>query len=134
MSCMESMTIPSVFTLLIDRPTRPERKGITMTREEYNEFRYIRANLRKYGTGNGTTCTIRTDASPEYKHRLDALYSEHNMHPASIRIDSTMYDEKQRIIYIYGRDEVFTDYYGRTFTWSDLYTADEKKRFADALN
>lgn len=105
-----------------------------MTREEYNEFRYIRSNLRKYGTGNGTTCTIRTSASSDYKHRLDALYAEYNMHPASIRTDPAMYDSNERIIYIYGRNETFTDYYGRKYTALDLYTAEEKKRFADALN
>ena len=33
-----------------------------MTREEYNEFRYIRSSLKKFTLGHGTTVTVRTDA------------------------------------------------------------------------
>ena len=41
-----------------------------MTREEYNEFRYIRSSLKKFTLGHGTTVTVRTDAGTDYKHRL----------------------------------------------------------------
>lgn len=104
-----------------------------MTRQEYNEFRNIRANLKKYKLGHGCTLTIRTDASGDYKNRLHELYSTLNFHPASIRIDTHYFDEKERIIYIYGRNEKHVDYYGREFDWTALYTDDAKKNFALAL-
>ena len=82
-----------------------------MTREEYNEFRYIRSSLKKFTLGHGTTVTVRTDAGADYKHRLDDLYTSLNFHPASIRRDPRMYDDKERIIYIFGR------------TWTDKSTS-----------
>lgn len=105
-----------------------------MTRQEYNDFRYIRSYPKHWKLGYGTTLTIPTDASPDYKHRLDELYTSWNFHPASVRVDSHMLDDRERIIYIYGRDEVFTDYYGRQYTWEALYSKEEKARFAAALN
>ncbi len=51
----------------------------------------------------GTTLTIRTDASADFKHKLDELYTSLNFHPASVRIDRRMYDDKERIIYIFSR-------------------------------
>lgn len=104
-----------------------------MKREEYNEYRYIRSMLRQMPPSYGTSCTIRTDASEDYKRKLDNLYAEYGMHPGGIRIDPTMYDDKERIIYIYGRNDRHTDYYGREYGWSDLYTTEEKERFALAL-
>ena len=58
-----------------------------MKRAEYNEFLYIRSNLKKYKPGYGAILTIRTDASPEYKHKLDALYTSVGFHPASVRVE-----------------------------------------------
>lgn len=104
-----------------------------MTREEYNEFRSIRADLKKYTLGHGTQLTIRTDASPDYKLKLDGLYSKLNFHPASIRIDNHYFDDKERVIYIYGRDEKHTDYYGREFDWTALYTDEAKAAFHAAI-
>lgn len=104
-----------------------------MTRSEYNEFRYIRKMLKQCPPNYGCMCTIRTDAGRDYKEKLDALYTEYNMHPADVRIDRNMFDEKERIIYLYGRNDVHTDYYGRQYNWEKLYTAEEKARFADAL-
>ena len=46
-----------------------------MTRQEYAEFRYIRSYEKKFDLGPGTTLTIRTDASADYKHRLHELYT-----------------------------------------------------------
>lgn len=104
-----------------------------MTRSEYSEFRSIRADLKKYTLGHGTTLTIRTDASADYKAKLHGLYTSLNFHPASVRVDSHYFDDKERIIYIYGADEIHHDYYGRPFTWEALYTAEAKARFAAAL-
>ena len=41
-----------------------------------------------------------------------------------------MYDEKERIIYIYG---LTYDLRGEERPWTDLYTQEEKERFAAAL-
>ena len=103
-----------------------------MTREEYNEFRYIRSSLKKFTLGHGTTVTVRTDAGADYKHRLDDLYTSLNFHPASIRRDPRMYDDKERIIYIFGR--TWTDNEGRERPWTELYTPKERTSFAAALN
>ena len=102
-----------------------------MKREERNEFNYIKRSLKGFTLGYGTTLTIRTDASPEYKHALDELYNSLNFHPASVRVDSRMYDEKERIIYIYSRT---FDLNGEEHPWTELYTAEEKARFEAALN
>ena len=102
-----------------------------MKREERNEFNYIKRSLKGFTLGYSTTLTIRTDASPEYKHALDELYSSLNFHPASVRVDSRMYDEKERIIYIYSRT---FDLNGEEHPWTELYTAEEKARFEAALN
>lgn len=104
-----------------------------MTRTEYSEYRTIRKNLRTLKPSMGCTCTIRTNGSADYKAKLDALYTEYNMHPASVRVDSHWYDENERIIYIYGRDETFKDAYGRLCDWTVLYTDEERARFAAAL-
>ena len=102
-----------------------------MTRDEYNEFRYIRSYERKFDLGPGTTLTIRTDAGADYKHRLDALYRSWGFHPASVRVDSRMYDDKERIIYIHGLTFVLR---GEPHPWTELYTDEERARFAAALD
>ena len=104
-----------------------------MTLTEYREFQGIKKSLRTFSPTYGCLYTIRTDASEEYKTKLDALYAAHNLHPASIKVDKVMFDDKERIIYIYGRNDRFTDCYGRKFGWEGLYTAEEKARFAAAL-
>ena len=101
-----------------------------MTREEYNEFRYIRSYERKFDLGPGTTLTIRTDASADYKHRMDALYRSWGFHPASVRVDTHWYDDKERIIYIYG---LTFDLHGEEHPWTELYTLEERERFERAL-
>ena len=103
-----------------------------MTREEYNEFRYIRSYEKKFDLGPGTTLTIRTDGSADYKHRLDDLDATLNFHPASIRRAPRMYDDKERIIYIFGR--TWTDNEGRERPWTELYTPEERTCFAAALD
>jgi len=102
-----------------------------MTREEYNELRYIRKSLKQFTLGYGTTLTIRTDAGADYKHRLDQLYTACGFHPASVRVDKSMYDDKERIIYIYG---LTFDFRGEERPWTELYTNDERARFAAALD
>ena len=90
-----------------------------MKREEYNELRSIKSSLKRLTLGHGTTLTIRTDASPEYKHKLDEFYTSLNFHPASVRVDRRMYDDKERIIYI---------------PWTELFTPEERSLFAAALD
>lgn len=101
-----------------------------MKREERNEFNYIRRSLKGFTLGYGTTLTIRTDASPEYKHALNDYYMSLGFHPASVRVDSRMYDEKERVIFIYG---LTFDLHGEDHPWTELYTEEEKARFAAAL-
>jgi hypothetical protein len=101
-----------------------------MKREERNEFSYIKRSLKSFTLGCGTTVTIRTDASPEYKHALDGLYTSLNFHPADVKVDSHLYDEKERIIYIYSR--TWEDN-GNTRSWTELYTPEERARFEEAL-
>lgn len=104
-----------------------------MTRAEYNEYRYIKKTFRELTPTDGTVATIKTNASADYKHRLDALYAENNLHPACIRVDNLYFDDNERIIYIYGRNDVYKDYAGREYGWEELYTAQEKERFERAL-
>ena len=101
-----------------------------MKREERNEFNYIKRSLKSFTLGYGTTLTIRTDASSEYKHELDVLYTSLNFHPASVKVDSHMYDEKERVIYIYSR--TWKDN-GSPRPWTELYTSEERARFEEAL-
>ena len=103
-----------------------------MKREEYNEIRHIRSSLKNLTLDYGTTLTIRTDASAEYKHKLDELYTSLNFHPASVRVDRRMYDDKERIIYIFSR--TWTDDSGRERSWTELFTPEERARFAEALD
>ena len=77
------------------------------------------------------TLTIRTDASREYKQALNVLYASVNFHPADIKVDSHLYDEKERIIYIYSRT---WDDNGTSRPWTDLYTLEELARFEAALS
>ena len=104
-----------------------------MTRAEYNEFRYIRSTAHKYGMPTyGCQYTIPTDASPDYKARLHELYVGWNMHPASVRVDTHYFDDRERIVYIYGR--TWQDNEGRERSWEELYTTEEKERFTRALS
>lgn len=103
-----------------------------MKREEYNELRHIRSSLKTLTLDYGTTLTIRTDASAEYKHKLDDVFSGLNFHPASVRIDRRMYDDKERIIYIFSR--TWIDDSGRERSWMELFTPEERAHFAAALN
>ena len=101
-----------------------------MKRSERNEFNYIRKSLRQFTLGYGTTLTIRTDGSPEYKQALHEHYTSLGFHPASVRVDTNWYDDKERIIYIYG---LTYDLHGEQHPWTELYTAEEKDRFSKAL-
>lgn len=101
-----------------------------MKREERNEVNYIRRSLRNLSLGYGTTLTIRTDASSEYKRELDELYTSLNFHPADVKVDSHLYDNKERIIYIYSR--VWEDN-GNTRSWTELYSSEERASFEEAL-
>ena len=102
-----------------------------MTRYEYNEFRYVRKTMRQFTVSYGTICTIPTDAGAEYKHRLHDLYTSYGMHPASICTDSRLFDGRERIHYIFG---LTYDLNGEQRPWTDLYTKEEKARFAAALD
>ena len=102
-----------------------------MKRAEHNEYNYIRRYEKQFDLSYGTTLTIRTDGSAEYKRALHDLYTGWGFHPASVRVDRTMYDDKERIIYIYG---LTYDLHGEARPWTELYTAEERARFAAALD
>ena len=102
-----------------------------MKREERNEFNYIKRSLRGFTLGHGTTLTIRTDGSPEYKQALHDHYTCLGFHPASVRVDTHWYDDKERIIYIYG---LTFDLNGEEHPWTELYTTEERERFSKALS
>ena len=102
-----------------------------MKREERNEFNYIKRYEKQFDLGYGTTLTIRTDGGSEYKHALHDLYTGWGFHPASVRVDRTMYDNKERIIYIYG---LTFDLHGEEHPWTELYTQEERERFTRALD
>ncbi|MDI9551701.1 MAG: hypothetical protein QM324_08380 [Bacteroidota bacterium] len=101
-----------------------------MKRAERSEYTCIKNSLKKLSLGYGTTLTIRTDASSEYKRALDTLYTSLNFHPASVRVDKHLFDDRERVIYIYGRT---FDRNGEEHPWTELYTTEEKARFEAAL-
>lgn len=104
-----------------------------MTRTERNEFNYIRKTLQQFTSlGYGSTLTIRTDASSEYKHALHEFYTSLGFHPADIRTDPDHYDDKERLIYIYGL--TWEDDEGKERSWKELYTEDERKRYSAVLD
>ena len=102
-----------------------------MKRAEYNEFLSIRSTLKKLELGYGSVLTIRTDASTELKHKLDAFYTSLGFHPASVRVDNHFFDEKERIHYIYG--QTWEDNDGNKHPWTELFTPQERMHFAAAL-
>ena len=103
-----------------------------MKREERSEYTYIKNNLKRgfYGADYGTLLTIRTDASTEYKQVLDSLYTEYGFHPGAIRVDAHYFDDKERIIYLFGRT---WDCNGEERSWEELYSNEERANFAAAL-
>ena len=103
-----------------------------MKREERNEFNYIKRYEKQFNLSYGTTLTIRTDGGSEYKHALHDLYTGWGFHPASVRVDRTMYDDKERIIYIFSRTRI--DDSRRERSWTELFTPEERSRFAAALD
>ena len=103
-----------------------------MTRQEYNDFRYIRSYKRKgFSLNHGTTLRIPVARSVDYKLRLHKLFSEWNFHPASVCIDKPFCDELC-IVYIYGR--TWEDSDGIAQPWTRLYTDDERRAFDHALH
>jgi hypothetical protein len=106
-----------------------------MTRTERNEFNQIRMNLRSYQKsgclGYGSTLTIRTDAGSEYKQALHSLYTELGFHPAAVEIDTRRFDDRERILYIYG---LTWEMDGKAHPWTELYTREEKAAFTQALS
>lgn len=102
-----------------------------MKRAERSEYTYIKNYEKQFKFGYGTTLTIRTNGSPEYKRALHALYTGWGFHPASVQVDSRMYDDNERIIYIFG---LTYDLHGEERPWMDLYTREERDRFEAALN
>ncbi len=106
-----------------------------MNRAERNEFNQIRRSMRDYqkhgSLGYGSTLTIRTDAGREYKQALHNLYTDLGFHPAAIRTDPHFFDDRERILYIYG---LTWEMNGSAHPWTELYTREEKDAFAQALN
>ena len=102
-----------------------------MTRAERSEYTSIKNSLKKFRPSYTTTLTIRTDGSAEFKKALHEQYTGLGFHPANIKVDNRMFDEKERIIYIYG---LAWDLNGEEHPWTELYTDAERARFAAALN
>ena len=102
-----------------------------MKRAERSEYTYIKNYEKQFDLGYGTTLTIQTNGSPEYQKALYDLYTSWGFHPASIETDNRLYDELERIRYIFG---LTFDLHGEEHPWTELYTAEEKARFAAALN
>jgi len=102
-----------------------------MKRAERNEFNYIRRTVKAFDPSFGTTLTIRTDAGCEYKQALHEFYTGLGFHPAGITTDPHRYDDKERIVYIYGL--TWKDDEERDHSWTELYTENEKERFTKAL-
>ena len=113
------------------RKPQGQKGTTTMTRAERSEYTYIKNSLKGHDLGPGCQLTIRTDASHEYKQALGSLYESLNFHPASVRVDTHYFDDKERVIFIFGRTWEMN---GETRSWEELYTAEEKARFAAALN
>ena len=98
-----------------------------MTRAERNEFNYIKHSLKNLGENPyGAQLTIRTDAGHEYKQALHEFYTSLGFHPAAITTDARRFDDKERIVYIYGIDK-------DDCHWTALYTEEEKASFTAAL-
>ena len=96
-----------------------------MTRTERNEYNSIRRTCKDLDL-KGSQLTIRTDAGAEYKRALHDFYQSLGFKPYGITTDSRRLDGKERIVYIGWNDQ--------TYTWEELTTAAEKKRYAEALN
>ena len=101
-----------------------------MKRAERSEYTYIKNSLKGQNPGYGTQLTIRTDAGSEYKHALHDLYTALGFHPAAVKIDQHWFDDRERIIYIYG---LTWDCNGTERSWTELYTAEEKALFGARL-
>ena len=104
-----------------------------MTRNEHNEFRYIRSyKTRGFGLGHGTTLRVPLSGSADYKQRLHSLYTEWGFHPAAVKKDNDLpYYDYPCIVYIYGT--TWKDNDGNERSWKELYTAQEKAGFESAL-
>lgn len=103
-----------------------------MTRQEYNDYRYIRSYKTKgFPLTYGTTLRIPVERSVDYKIRLHRLFSEWGFHPAGIRADKP-FSDIVCIVYIYGREWIDAD--GQAQSWEYLYTEEERKRFDAALH
>ena len=103
-----------------------------MKRAERSEYTYIKNSLKDRSLGCGTILTIRTNAGSEYKQALHSLYTGLGFHPATVRVDTRRFDENERIHYIFGC--TWQDDNGSEHSWEELYTTEEKNRFAAALN
>ena len=101
-----------------------------MKRAERSEYTYIKNFEKQFDLSYGTTLTIRTNGSAEYKKALHDLYTSWGFHPASIRTDSRMYDDQERIIYLYG---LTFEMNGEDHPWTELYTRQERDALAAAL-
>ena len=102
-----------------------------MTRAERSEYTYIKNSLKGMELTHGCQLTIRTDAGREYKQALNDLYVSLDFHPASVRVDTHWFDDKERVIYIKGRN--WTDNNGNERSWTALYSKEAMARFAAAL-
>ena len=105
-----------------------------MTRSEYNELRHTQKFMREHPAGYGCQYTIPVNSSRDFKAKMNELYEANNLYPVSVRVDTHWFDDKLRIIYIYGANDTFTDCFGRTLVKkTHLRTYDEVARIQKAL-
>ena len=102
-----------------------------MTRAERSEYTSIKNSLKKFRPSYTTTLTIRTDGSAEFKKALHEQYTGLGFHPANIKVDPHWFDEKERVIYIFGRTWKLN---GEDRPWTELYTPNELQTLAAALD
>ena len=101
-----------------------------MTRAERNEYNYIKRSLKNLSENPyGAQLTIRTDACCVNDTATPEFYTSLGFHPASVRVDTHWFDDQERIVYIYG---IYCGEENQVH-WSQLYTKEEKDRFAAAL-
>ena len=96
-----------------------------MTRTERNEYNYIRRTT----TDRDLTYAdlyLRTDYSPEYKNAVHKYYLSLGFKPFGMISAERDYWGIEKVVYI--------NWNGHDYTWEELATENEKKRYAEALN
>lgn len=100
-----------------------------MKRSEYNLFRSIRSNMRKWYEKNdmskyGSLHTIDVTYSTELKLKLDTLYREFGFYPCTVEVSDRYLTDTPKIVYIH---------YESVQEWEKLTTIQERTVCENAL-